>query len=88
VLVLQNSGEAAATGTLRLWNATGALAGSRALALPAKATLSLDLATVAPGVSGSLTVSHTARHGDLQGKASLEPATGFTFDTPLRLRPR
>jgi uncharacterized repeat protein (TIGR01451 family) len=89
VVVLQNSGDAAAAGTLWLWNAAGGLAGSRVLALPARATLSLDLATIAPGVSGSLTVSHTARHGELQGKAvAIEPGTGFTFDTPLVPRGR
>jgi uncharacterized repeat protein (TIGR01451 family) len=89
VLVLQNAGDDPATGTLWLWNAAGSLAGSRILDLPARSTLSLDLATIAPGVSGSLTISHTARHGELVGKAvALEPATGFTFDTPLAARPR
>jgi hypothetical protein len=89
VLLLQNTGDAPATGTLRLWNAAGALAASRVLALAPRATISLNLATVAPGVSGSLSFSHTARLGDIVGKTvSIEPATGFTFDTPLLPRPR
>ena len=34
------------------------------------------------GSSGSITISNNARYGDLTGKAvSVEPATGFTFDT-------
>jgi uncharacterized repeat protein (TIGR01451 family) len=89
ILVLQNTGSTTATGTLRLWNAAGALAASRVLALAPRATVALNLATVAPGVSGSLTFSHTARHGDITGKTvSIEPATGFAFDTPLSPRPR
>jgi uncharacterized repeat protein (TIGR01451 family) len=89
VLVLQNAGAEPAAGTLWLWNAAGDLLGSRILALPALGTVTLNLATLAPGVSGSLTFSHTARHGELRGKAvSLEPATGFAFDTPLLSRPR
>jgi uncharacterized repeat protein (TIGR01451 family) len=89
VLVLQNAGAEPVTGTLWLWNTAGGLAGSRSLDLPARAGFTLNLATVVPGISGSLTVSHTARDGDLVGKAvSLEPATGFTFDTPLVPPPR
>jgi hypothetical protein len=39
------------------------------------------------GQSGSLTVTHDAPYGALVGKAvSLEPATGFSFDTPLSPR--
>jgi hypothetical protein len=42
-----------------------------------------------PGQSGSLTVSHDARYGELAGKLiSVEPATGFSFDTALLARPR
>jgi uncharacterized repeat protein (TIGR01451 family) len=41
------------------------------------------------GQSGSIRVAHDGRYGDLVGKAvALEPATGFTFDTPLLPRPR
>ena len=43
----------------------------------------------AAGMAGSITVTHTGRYGDLSGKAvALEPATGFTFDTPLTPVPR
>jgi hypothetical protein len=41
------------------------------------------------GQSGSITVSHAGGYGALAGKAvSLEPATGYSFDTPLVSRPR
>jgi hypothetical protein len=36
------------------------------------------------GLSGHAQVAHTAGYGGLAGKAvALEPATGFSFDTPL-----
>jgi hypothetical protein len=42
-----------------------------------------------PNQSGSVRIAHTCGYGGLVGKAvSVEPATGFTFDTPLLHRPR
>jgi hypothetical protein len=42
-----------------------------------------------PGRSGSVRITHDCGYGGLSGKAvSIEPATGFTFDTPLLPRPR
>jgi len=45
-----------------------------------------------PGVSGNsgtVTVSHNGRYGDLAGKVvALEPSTGFSFDSPAILRAR
>lgn len=41
------------------------------------------------GQAGSIRLTHDGRYGDLTGKAvALEPATAFTFDTPLVPRPR
>jgi hypothetical protein len=41
------------------------------------------------GQSGSITVASDVAYGALAGKAvAVEPATGFTFDTPLTLRTR
>jgi len=41
------------------------------------------------GHSGSARVAHECGYGGLSGKAvSIEPATGFTFDTPMLARPR
>jgi hypothetical protein len=43
---------------------------------------------VAPGTSGSIQVAHTCGYGKVQAKAvSLEPSTGFTFDTVCSPRP-
>jgi hypothetical protein len=42
-----------------------------------------------PNQSGSVRIAHGCGYGGLSGKAvSIEPATGFTFDTPLLYRPR
>lgn len=59
--------------------------------LVARSTLVLNTATV-PGLagqSGTITVGHDGRYGDLSGKTvALEPATGFNFDSPMGYRPR
>jgi hypothetical protein len=41
------------------------------------------------GQSGSVRIAHECGYGGLSGKAvSVEPSTGFTFDTPMLHRPR
>jgi hypothetical protein len=58
-------------------------------ALGAKQLLVLNTSTVSgvAGQSGSMTVAHDGPFGALSGKAvAVEPATGFTFDTPLAAR--
>jgi hypothetical protein len=41
------------------------------------------------GIAGTITVANTMRYGEITGKTvALEPATGFSFDTPLIPRPR
>ena len=91
LLVLQNAASGAVTGTVYFWDAAGTLLAARAFTLGAKATLVLDTATVAGagGQSGSLTLGHDARYGDLSGKTvALAPAQGWSFDTPMLSRPR
>ena len=89
VLLVQNTSSDPVTGSVWLRNAAGALAGSAPLSLGPHATQAFNTATIAPATSGSITVSSDARYGSLSGKAvALEPATGFTFDTPLLPRPR
>ena len=59
------------------------------LHLGAAQLLVLNTATLAGGLSGSATVMHDGPYGGLVGKAvALEPATGFSFDSPLASRPR
>jgi hypothetical protein len=89
VLVVQNPTDYAVTGNARLWSATGDLAGTSPFTLAPKALAVISTASIAPGVSGSITIASDARYGDLAGKAvSLEPATGFSFDTQMTPRPR
>ena len=92
VLLLQNPGPSPVAASIRFWSPSGELLATHAVpALGPKAVLALLTPTV-PGVagqSGSITVSHDGPYAGLTGKAvALEPATGFSFDTPLLPRPR
>ena len=90
VLVLRNESAVAVSGTLWFWRGSdGAVAGTQGFTLPAHGAVTINTAPIAPGASGSVTITHDGRHGELGGKAvAVEPATGFTFDTVLELRPR
>jgi uncharacterized repeat protein (TIGR01451 family) len=91
VLLLQNPGVAAVAGHAYFWSPQGALVGTAAIALGPHQLAVINTAGV-PGVagqSGTITVTHDGRYGDLVGKTvALEPATGFSFDSPLGTRPR
>jgi uncharacterized repeat protein (TIGR01451 family) len=91
VLLLQNPGVGAIAGHAYFWSASGTLLGTSTLALGPHQLAVLNTATV-PGVagqSGTITVTHDGRYGDLVGKTvALEPATGFSFDSPLGTKPR
>ncbi len=91
VLLVQNAATHTVSGSVHFWSASGALLGSAPFQLEPRKMLVQDTASLAfaAGASGSITVSHDGRYGDLAGKAvALEPATGFTFDTPLTPVPR
>jgi reprolysin-like metallo-peptidase family M12B/Calx-beta domain-containing protein len=91
VLLLQNPTDGPITGNIYFWDATGAQVGTQPFSLAAKNLLVLNTATVAGanGVSGSLSVSHDGRYGELAAKSvALEPATGFSFDSPGIVRAR
>jgi uncharacterized repeat protein (TIGR01451 family) len=90
VLVLQNGGDVAVDLDVRFWsNAGAALGGIVIQALGPRQTYVQNTAVMAPGASGSITVAHTGRYGQIAGKAvAVEPATGFTFDTAAAARPR
>jgi hypothetical protein len=65
----------------------GVLAVTSELLSP-KEALALDTRDVADLISGSITITHDGRYGDLIGKAvAIEPGTGFSFDIPLQPRP-
>jgi hypothetical protein len=89
VLTLENVTASQVKGNAWLWDEDGELVGSVAFDLGSHQTVTKNLASVAPGRKGTITVSHDGPYGALAGKSSaVEPATGFTFDTPLGYRPR
>lgn len=91
IVLLQNLDPQPLTGWMFFWNSAGALLHEEPFILAPHAQLVFP-SHVNPdliGQSGSITVVHDGRQGALGGKAvALEPATGFTFDTPLLSRPR
>jgi len=89
VLILQNPGDATIAGTVYFWSSAGSLLGSSAISLSARSTLVLNTSTVSgvSGQSGAITIAHDGRYGELSGKTvALEPATGFSFDSPMLWR--
>jgi hypothetical protein len=89
VLLLENAGPDAITGTVYFWNNAGSQIAQQAFTVAPKALFAINTATVAPGVSGAITVTHNGAYGAMAGKAvALEPSTGFSFDSPLVLRAR
>jgi uncharacterized repeat protein (TIGR01451 family) len=89
VVLVQNRGHASVAGTLWFADGDGQPAGSRSFALPPRAVFVLNVATLLPGRSGSLTLSHDAGYGGLAAKAiAIEPANGTSYDTVLQYRAR
>ncbi len=89
VVVLQNPRDQQVSGNVRFWSASGTLLETAPFALAPRASFVLQTQAVVPDVSGSVTVAHDAGYGGLGGKSiALEPATGFSFDTPMTPRPR
>ena len=91
VLLIQNPTSYNATGRSYFWNPAGGLEHTEPFTVNAHSLYTLNLASIPllVGKSGTVTVSHTARYGELVGKAvAVEPATGFSFDTPMVWRPR
>ena len=91
ILLLQNlTAEAIKTG-IDFWDAAGTRRATQAETVPAHGLLLLNTATLPAlaGTSGSITVTHDSGYGTLAGKAvALEPATHFSFDSPLAYKPR
>lgn len=89
VILLQNPTDYPIAGTIYFWDGQGGLAAERPFTAPPKQVFVLNAAGVAPGAGGSATVVNDGRYGDLAGKAvALEPATGFSFDSPMQARAR
>lgn len=89
VLVVQNRTGRTVSGRAYFWSTAGVLLGESPIALVARGTHVLNVATVAglAGQSGSITIAHDGGYGALAGKAvALEPSTGFSFDSPMTER--
>jgi hypothetical protein len=90
ILLLQNTAAYTVNAAVHFWSTAGAYLGTQAVAIGAHALSVVNTAGLgfAAGVGGSITVSNDGAYGDLSGKAvALEPATGFTFDTPMSPKP-
>jgi hypothetical protein len=89
ILIVQNTSDRNVYFNAYFFDAAGTLQGVHSRDLPAFSSVSLNTSTV-PGVagrSGAIIVQNDGRYGVLTGKAvALEPATGFTFDTPMVAR--
>lgn len=91
VLLLQNPTNYTIAGNIYFWDTTGTLIATSPFNLTAKQLSVLNTATVpgANGVGGAVTIAHDGRYGDLSAKTvALEPATGFSFDSPALPRIR
>jgi len=91
VLILQNTTEEAQDLWMQFWDVDGQLLRSVAGNLLGRRTMVFNTASVPElaGRSGSVTIVGFGGYGALAGKAvALEPATGFSFDSPLTYRPR
>jgi hypothetical protein len=85
VLLTENASELLIHATFFYWDASGQLVGITTAILNPKQLNVANVASV-PGLagrSGSISVVHDGGYGALVVKAvALEPATGFSFDTP------
>ena len=91
VLLLQNPTNYTIAGNIYFWNTAGAQVATSTFTLTAKQLQVLNTSTVpgANGVGGAVTIAHDGRYGDLSAKTvALEPATGFSFDSPALPRIR
>jgi len=95
VLIVQNSTSWTRNiaGVARFWSASGTQLGFAVFpgGLAPKSALVLNTSTV-PGLSGqsgTITIDHDGGYGGLAVKAvALEPATGFSFDSPGLYKPQ
>jgi hypothetical protein len=91
IVLVQNSASVTVSGEIHFWSAAGAPLAGQPFTLGGRELLVLSAASLPQltGVGGSITISHDGPHGTLAGKAvAIEPATGFSFDTPFEVRAR
>jgi uncharacterized repeat protein (TIGR01451 family) len=86
VVILQNAAAVAVAGTVYFWGPDGTMRARSDFTLAPRATVLVPTSPIAAlqRTSGSITVGHDGPYGSLAGKAvSLEPSTGFSFDSVL-----
>jgi hypothetical protein len=89
VLLIENSSSDTVNGHVLLWFAGAQPLADVPFSLAPRALLVLNTSTVAAGQTGSITVTQDGGYGALSGKTvALEPATGFSFDSPMLPRLR
>jgi hypothetical protein len=90
VLLISNQSAGPVKGSIFFYDAGGELLHTEPLDVPLHGLQVLrteDIGALA-GSSGSAAIAHDGGYGALAGKAvSLEPATGFAFDTPMTYVP-
>src|SRR5262249_32740035 len=88
-LILQNVSDDTVAATVSYHDLDGTPRGTSAISLRPDPATVLKTSTVVGARAGAATVSHDGRFGALVGKTvALEPSTGFSFDTPMTLRPQ
>jgi len=88
VLLIQNATDRACSLTMFFMDNIGVAVATSTSSLGPWSLLVFPTAGVAANQSGSVRIAHTCGYGGLSGKAvSVEPATGFTFDTAVLHRP-
>jgi hypothetical protein len=89
VLLVQNTTDRSCAIAYHYLRNDGSLIATESFVVEAGVLQVLPPSNSIQGQSGSVRIGHTCGSGGLSGKAvSIEPATGFTFDTPLVPRPR
>jgi pectate lyase len=90
-VLIQNATASPVSGRAYFWSTSGALLGSQAVSVPARGLVAIPTPSV-PGLAGqagSITLAHDGPFGALTGKSvAVEPASGYSFDSPLLPRSR
>lgn len=89
VMLVQNPSNVAISGKVYFWSSFGSLLGTYSfINLLPKMLAVIQTQNYVAGQSGSATIAHDGPHFGINAKAvALEPATGFSFDTPGVIRP-
>jgi hypothetical protein len=91
VVLLQNPTDGPVEANIDFWSTGGSLLATAPVSLAPHALGVVNAASIAAlaGQAGSITVTHDGPYAALAGKAvALEPATGFSFDSPLGYKAR